>query len=169
MFVLATMYPCRLPSKEFSFLTRNNEIQGTGICLSLLSESSSNYQSCRKHFHFLFLDHFYHYNAKAILKYYLVFYILGYTGNRASRKRRLLVLPLYQNSHDCLLNPFLKTSLVNLFQCLSVLSTRKVFLPLNVFPTLNLPHFNLTLLLLILSAINLKRSINILLNFKPAF
>lgn len=68
MFVLVTMYPCRLSSKQFSFLIGDNGIKDSGILLSLLSESNSNISLSRKRFHFLFLDHFYYYNAKAVLK-----------------------------------------------------------------------------------------------------
>lgn len=38
MFVLVTMYPCRLSSKQFSFQIGDNGIKDSGTLLSLLSE-----------------------------------------------------------------------------------------------------------------------------------
>lgn len=63
MFVLVTMYPCKLSSKQFSFLIGDNGMKDSGILLSLSFESDSNISLYRKHFHFLFIDHFNYYNA----------------------------------------------------------------------------------------------------------
>lgn len=152
--------------KYFFFLIRNSGIRKEVFHCLFLSESNSDLLWCRMHFHFLFSDYFYHYNTKAKIQnifFETIFsYILGYIEKRTSRERKLLVLLLSHNSHERLSNPFLNFS--------------EQFIPVLIcsfnykdFPTLNLPRFSLILPLLTLSAINLKSSINILLNFKPAF
>lgn len=55
MFVLVTMYCCRLSSKQFSFLIGDNGIKDSSTLLSLLSESNSNISLGRKVFLFLVL------------------------------------------------------------------------------------------------------------------
>lgn len=49
-------------------------MKDSGVLLSLLSASNSNISLSRKHFHFLFLDPSYYYNAKAILKQFKVIF-----------------------------------------------------------------------------------------------
>lgn len=118
MFVLVTVYPCKLSSKQFSFLIEDNGMKDSGILLSLLFESNSNISLNKNHFLFLFVDHFSCYNAQAILKSYLGVYVSGFIESRTSDVRRLLVLHLTQNSHGCLSDPFFKTTPGNLFQFL---------------------------------------------------